>query len=242
MSTFKPGLWHRYHDLAAPYWRSEERWPARSLLVLLVVLLLGQTGFAVLLNEQTGEFTSALAARDEARFWHAIQICLVLLLGAVPTYAFYYYVRDTLGIHWRRWLTHRFLVRYLRDRHFYELNAEPGFDNPDQRISEDIATFTQRSLFFLLILTGSLLQLVAFSSVLWSISRLLVVFLVVYALAGTLVTLLGYGRTLTELNFRQLRREADFRFALVRMREKAEAIALHRGEPQELQQGRKRFA
>jgi vitamin B12/bleomycin/antimicrobial peptide transport system ATP-binding/permease protein len=241
MKSLSQGLWQRYHDLAAPYWRSEDRWRARSLLVLLVLLLLGQTGFAVLLNEQTGEFTSALAARDGPRFWHAIKLCLLLLLGAVPTYALYYFVRDTLGIHWRRWLTHRFLARYLRDRHFYELNAQPGFDNPDQRISEDIATFTQRSLFFLLILIGALLQLAAFSSVLWSISQLLVAFLIGYAIFGTVVTLRGYGRALTALNFRQLRREADFRFGLVRLREKAEAIALLRGETEELQESKHRF-
>jgi vitamin B12/bleomycin/antimicrobial peptide transport system ATP-binding/permease protein len=241
MHTLNQSLWKRYRELAAPYWRSEDRWRARVLLALLIVLLLGQTGFAVLLNEQTGEFTSALAARDGPRFWHAIQLCLFLLLGAVPTYALYYFVRDTLGIHWRRWLTHRFLARYLRDRHFYELNAEPGFDNPDQRISEDIATFTQRSLFFLLILIGALLQLAAFSSVLWSISHLLVAFLVCYAIFGTAVTLLGFGRSLTALNFRQLRREADFRFGLVKLRERAEAIALQRGEAQELQEGRHRF-
>lgn len=65
-------------------------------MALLVVLLLGQTRFAVMLNEQTGESTSALAARDETRFWDSIQFCVVLLM-AVPIFAFYFYVRDTLG-------------------------------------------------------------------------------------------------------------------------------------------------
>lgn len=234
-------LWQRFWDIAAPYWRSDEKWPALMLLVLLVLLLLGQTAFAVLLNEQTGEFTSALAARETQRFWHAIQLCLGLLIGAVPTYAFYYYVRDTLGNHWRRWLTNRFLQRYFDKRHYYALNALAGVDNPDQRISEDINTFTGRSLFFLLILIGSAMQLTAFSSVLWSISRTLVYFLVIYAIAGTLITLRVYGKPLTGLNFRQLRREADFRYSLVRVREKAESIALYRGEQQELQHVKRRF-
>jgi putative ATP-binding cassette transporter len=234
-------LWKRFWDLAAPYWRTEEKWKARVLLVLLVLLLLGQTGFAVLFNQQTGEFTSALAARNGDRFWKAIQLCLGLLIGAVPIYALYYYVRDKLGNQWRRWLTNRFLDRYFRDRHFYELNANAAIDNPDQRIAEDINTFTQRSLFFLLILIGSILQLVAFSSVLWSISRELVYFLVLYAIAGTLVTMLVYGKALIGLNFRQLRREADFRFSLVRVRENAESIAFYRGETQELQQVKRRF-
>ena len=234
-------LWQRFWDLAAPYWRLEERWKAWGLLVLLVLLLLGQTGFAVLFNEQTGEFTSALAARDSVRFWSAIKLFLALLIAAVPFYALYYYVRDNLGNQWRRWLTNRFLDRYFKDRHFYELNSNAAIDNPDQRIAEDINTFTGRSLYFLLILVGSILQLIAFSSVLWSISRELVYFLILYSTAGTLITMLVYGKVLIGLNFRQLRQEADFRFSLVRVRENAESIAFYRGEKQELKEVRRRF-
>lgn len=235
-------LWQRFWAVATPYWRLEEKWKAWSLLALLVLLLLAETRFAVLFNEQTGEFTSALAARDEDRFWYAIKLCLVLLMVAVPIYAFYYFVRDKLGIHWRRWLTHRFLDSYFSRRHFYELNSNAGIDNPDQRIAEDINTFTQRSLYFLLILIGAVLQLVAFSSVLWSISREMVYFLVLYAIFGTLVTLLVFGRVLIGLNFLQLKREADFRFGLVRIRENAESIAFYRGEVLESQQIKRRFA
>ena len=235
-------LWQRFWAIASPYWRQDERLKAWGLLALLVVLLLGQTRFAVLFNEQTGEFTSALAARDEQRFWDSIKYCLGLLVMAVPIFALHYFVRDTLGIHWRRWLTHRFLDSYFSHRNFYELNANAGIDNPDQRVAEDINTFTQRSLYFLLIFIGSTLQLVAFSTVLWSISRELVYFLVLYASAGTLITIFVFGKRLMNLNFLQLRREADFRFSLVRVRENAESIALYRGESQEQQQVRKRFA
>ena len=102
INPFAYHLWQRFWAIASPYWRGDERLRAWGLLALLVVLLLGQTRFAVMLNEQTGEFTSALAARDETRFWDSIQFCVVLLLMAVPIFAFYFYVRDTLGIHWRR--------------------------------------------------------------------------------------------------------------------------------------------
>lgn len=242
MKAIDRHLWQRFWAIASPYWRHEEKWKAWGLVALLVVLLLGQTRFAVLFNEQTGEFTSALAARNEERFWDSIQYCVVLLLVAVPIYAFYYYLRDRLGILWRRWLTDRFLERYFAQRHYYELNADIGIDNPDQRIAEDINTFTSRSLYFLCVLIGSILQLVAFSAVLWSVSRELVYFLVIYAIFGTVFTLAVFGKPLLSLNFMQLRREADFRFGLVRIRENAESIAFYRGEAQETRQVRKRFA
>jgi putative ATP-binding cassette transporter len=242
MKTVDRHLWQRFWLLATPYWRSDEKWKAWGLLGLLVILLLAQTRFAVRFIEQTGEFTSALAARDEERFWDAIRLCLILLIAAVPVYALYYFVRDKLGIHWRRWLTNRFLDRYFSHRCFYELNGNAAIDNPDQRVAEDIATFTQRSLYFLLVFIASVLQLIAFSAVLWSISRELVLFLVVYAVAGTLVVVLIFGQKLMSLNFNQLRREADFRFSLVRVRENAESIAFYRGEDQEQKQVQRRFA
>jgi len=231
----KPGqrFWQRFRSIALPYWFSEEKWIARGLLALLVVLQLGQVGFNVLFNEQSGEFTSALAAQDAPRFWRSIYQCLVILVIAVPIYALYYYVRDKLGVVWRRWLTTTILEKYFRNRAYYRLNSNAKIDNPDQRICEDVNTFTQKSLYFVLIVMGALIQLVAFSGVLWSISKPLVLFLVIYALVGTLVTTLVFGRPLIGLNFLQLKREADFRFSLVRIRENAEAIALYRGEDSE---------
>ncbi len=236
MIRFNVRLWQRFRAIAAPYWLRDEKWPATGLLVLLVLLLLGQTGFSVLFNQLSGEFTSALAAKDADRFWKSIAECLAILVFAVPIYAFYYYVRDQLGLNWRRWLTRSFLGSYFSHRAYYELNSSVEIDNPDQRVAEDINTFTQKSLQFLLVLVGALLQLIAFCGVLWTISTQLVFFLVVYAFAGTAVTILVFGKVLIGLNFYQLKREADFRFSLVRIRENAEAIAFYRGEAQESSQ------
>ena len=141
-SGFNGRLWHRFVAIAAPYWCSDERWRARGLLLLLVVLLLGQTAFNVWFNEESGEFTSALAARDADRFWASIQRYAVILLAAAPVYALYYYVRDTLSLRWRRWLTEHFMQRYFQQRAYYRLNTVAGLDNPDQRMAEDINAFT----------------------------------------------------------------------------------------------------
>lgn len=240
-----PGLslaaWRQFLQVARPYWRGHQKKAAWGLLGLLILLMLAETQFAVMLNNQTGEMTSALAARDGDRFWASVWACLGILAFAVPIYAFYYYMRDAFANHWRRWLTGRFLDGYLGQRRYYALGTEGEIDNPDQRISEDINTFTGRSTHFLLIFVGSLMQLVAFSAVLWSISRTLVAFLVVYALTGTVIALMVFGAPLIRLNFWQLRREADFRFGLMRVRENAESIAFYRGEAQERVQIDRRF-
>ncbi|MFZ6873322.1 ABC transporter ATP-binding protein/permease [Undibacterium sp. Di27W] len=225
--------WRQFIAVAKPYWLGEEWKRAWILLVLLIVLMLFETKFAVMMNDQAGEMTSALAAKEGDRFWTSVRTCLMVLLFAVPTYAFYYYMRDLFANQWRRWLSGRFLDGYLKDRKYYALGADSTLDNPDQRISEDINTFTGRSINFLLIFLGSAMQLVAFSAVLWSISHLLVGVLVVYAVIGTGAALYAFGNPLIHLNFWQLRREADFRYSLMRVRENAESIAFYRGEAQE---------
>ena len=238
---FAPEVWQRFWAIASPYWREGEKGKAWGFLILLIAMLLAETQIAVMLNDQAGEMTSALAERNGERFWHAIMVCLIVVAVFVPTRSLYYFVRDTLGNHWRRWLSERLLGRYFLNQRFYELTAESSIDNPDQRIAEDVNTFTQRSLYFLLIGLGSLMQLVAFSWVLWSISHTLVYVLVAYTALGTWLTVKVFGAPLMRLNFFQLKREADFRFSLVRVRENAESIAFYRGEQAELKQVRGRF-
>lgn len=228
-------------SVAKPYWQGDRKRTAWGLMGLLILLMVCETQLAVMLVDKSGEMTSALAAREADRFWAAVRTTLVVLGFAVPVYAFYYYMRDAFSNHWRRWLTHRFLDGYLGERKYYEIGTGSDIDNPDQRISEDINTFTSRSTNFLLIFIGSLMQLIAFSAVLWSISHTLVAILAVYALLGTFGALYLFGTPLIRMNFWQIRREADFRFGLMRLRENAESIAFYRGEAQEREQLNHRF-
>jgi putative ATP-binding cassette transporter len=230
----------RFLTVARPYWVGDRRVWAWCFLAGIIVLMLADTQLAVMLNDQTGELTSALASKDADRFWAAVRQMLWVLAFAVPVFATYYYARDAYANDWRRWLTHRYLDGYLRERRYFHIAADE-IDNPDQRIADDVNTFTGRSLHFLLILLGSLMQLVAFSAVLWSLSHTLVGLLVVYALAGTLLSLGLFGRPLIRLNHWQLKREADFRFRLMRVRENAESIAFYGGEEQERHQLQQRL-
>lgn len=232
----------QFWTIAKSYWLGDEKWLARGLLLSVVLFLLAYTGLSVLLNNKRGVLISALSAQDEARFWQTVIIFISVLVIYAPLLAGYTYLRDRLSLQWRKWLTHRFVDNYFRDRAYYNLHiGKTDIDNPDQRIAEDVRSFTQESLTLLLVLVESVLSVIAFSSVLWGISKPLVFFLVLYALIGTLVTTVVFGKPLVRLNFEQLKREANLRFSLVRIRENAEAIAFYQGEEQESNQVKQRF-
>lgn len=242
MERFNFKVFRRFWTIAKAYWFGEDKWKARGLLLLIVLLLLGYTGLSVLLNTQRGELISALSARSESRFWKTVGIFLGILVVYAPLLAGYTFLRDRLGLAWRRWLTDSFIERYFRDRAFYNINQfSTDIDNPDQRIAEDVRSFTQESLALVLVAVESVLSVVAFSGVLWGISKELVLFLVAYAVVGTVLTIGVFGQPLVKLNFAQLKKEADFRFGLVRVRENAEAIAFYQGEGQESAQIKNRF-
>jgi vitamin B12/bleomycin/antimicrobial peptide transport system ATP-binding/permease protein len=241
MQRFSLNILRQFWSIAKSYWSGDQKWRARGLLLLVVLLSLGYTGLSVLLNNKRGELISALSVRDEARFWQTILIFAGTLVLYAPLYAGYVYLRDRLALNWRRWLTDYFIDRYFQNRAFYNLNQDTQIDNPDQRITEDVKSFTQESLTLLLAVVESLLAIAAFSSVLWGISPQLVMFLVIYAVIGTLTTIGVFGQPLMQLNFEQLKKEANFRFSLVRVRENVEAIAFYQGEQCEADRIKDRF-
>lgn len=242
MKRFNLQIFRKFWEIAQLYWRGNEKKGAIGLLVVLIALLFIYTPLRVQLNTQRGNLISALSAQDADRFWQNVIIFCVIMVVYVPLFAVFNYLVGKLGLYWRRWLTNTFLDKYLSNRAFYEIgNFNTYIDNPDQRIAQDIRSFTQESLSFFITILVAIFQIVAFSGVLWSISKLLVFFLASYAVVGTLITILGFGKILVKLNFQQLKKEANFRFGLVRIRENAESIAFYQGENQEGKQAKHLF-
>uniref|UniRef100_A0A7S3E8H4 ABC transmembrane type-1 domain-containing protein n=1 Tax=Rhodosorus marinus TaxID=101924 RepID=A0A7S3E8H4_9RHOD len=162
-----------------------------------------------------------------------------LVIGT-PIVVLYTYSRDMLGLRWREWLTKKTLGDYFDSINYYDIENNSDVDNPDQRIAEDLAAFTQTSLQFFLTLLISFVDLLSFSTILFSIYPPLFLVLVGYASMGTFITTV-IGKQLISINFAQLQKEADFRYSLVRVRENAESIAFYRGEDRERSTISKRF-
>ncbi|MDB9371998.1 ABC transporter ATP-binding protein/permease [Nodularia sphaerocarpa] len=238
---FDDGLLRQFGRIVKLYWLSSQKWKAIASLILLIFLSLISTAIMVGVSIFLGELESSLAAVDKNRFLQAVLTFLGILLIGVPILSLKVYVQSQLSLSWRQWLTEYFLNQYLHQRNFYELTITADIDNPDQRIGEDIENFTKQSLYFAVVLWDSILLLIAFSGVLWRISPALMVFLIIYAILGTVITTIVFGRTLVGINFEQLKREADFRYGLIRVRDHAEAIAFYQGEAVEYQELWQRF-
>lgn len=137
-------------------------------------------------------------------------------------------------------MTNYYMERYLKNQTFYQIQSQSIIDNPDQRIVDDLSSFTGTSLSFSLTLFNALIDLISFSNILFGIYPPLFVVLIVYSLGGTAISIF-LGKGLVNLNFMQEKMEADFRYGLVRVRENAESIAFYGGEENEIKLLLQRF-
>jgi|SRR5919199_1439719 putative ATP-binding cassette transporter len=229
---FSAFVW--FKDRLTPHWQP---W---ALLTLLLFLSLSVSGLNVIISYVGNFFNTALAKKDQLNYWKYLFVYAGVFVVGTPIVVIYRYIRDKLSLYWREWMTNKFLDKYFENRAYYNINSQKEIDNPDQRISEDVKSFTETSLAFLLIILGSIVDVISFTGILWSISKELSLFLIVYAILGTVATLI-FGQRLVPLNFNQLKKEANFRYGLVHIRDNAESIAFYRGEEQESTQIKERF-
>jgi putative ATP-binding cassette transporter len=268
MSSFFTGLREGW-SLAKPYFASNERWAAIGLLAAVIFLNLLLTLLNVMFTYWQRYEYNSLQDKDFATFMK-----LIFLYEKVPVFPYFVigyvgyaaiftvvavyalYLNQMLQIRWRQWMTRDFAERWLADRAFYNISLAKtgtiGIDNPDQRISQDLADFTSNTLSLGLDLMSNIVTLLSFVTVLYVISGSIKIFgltipgymlwlAIIYSVAGTWLTHI-IGKKLIRLNFNQQRVEADFRYALIRVRENTEAIALARGEADELISLKERFA
>ena len=223
----------QFKTLAGAFFSSESgRRRARIWLALLLLFSLTVAAVQVLMSYAGRDFMTAIANRDEAGYGRTLWRYLGTFALAVPIGVFYRFAEQRLGLLWRQWLTQHLMKRYFFNRAYYRLRGSTTIDNPDQRISEDVKNFTTGTLSFLLIALNSLVTLIAFIGVLWSINATLVGVLFGYAFFGTVISIL-IGRRLVGLYYLQYQREADFRHGLIRVQDNAESIAFYRGEKRE---------
>lgn len=219
-----------FFRLALPYWKKERR--AKMDLAAVLALTFLQSGISVGFSYISRDFWTALNTKNVDLFTHQAALFFGALVVFTPIVVFYTYTRDMCALRWRDWMTRKVLGDYCDNRNFYVLDAEGVVDNPDQRIAQDLASFTSESLAFMLTLLVSGIDLFSFSAILFSIYPPLFAVLIVYASTGSVLTAL-VGRRLVGLNYQQLVREADLRYGLIRLRENAENIAFFKGERRE---------
>src|SRR6266516_4155555 len=162
-----PDAWR----MIRPYWFSEDRWPARGLLLVVVALTLGMVYLSVLLNQWNNDFFSALQAKNSVMFREQL-VRVSWLVGVFIVLAVYQlYLNQMLEIRWRRWLTERYLRAWLADGAYYRMQlVARETDNPDQRIAEDVHLLAAHTLG---LFTGGLraiVTLVTFVAILWGLS------------------------------------------------------------------------
>ncbi|GAB2222858.1 hypothetical protein Droror1_Dr00016988 [Drosera rotundifolia] len=233
-------LLRRFWKVAAPYWSSEDKVQARWRLAAVFALTLGTTGISVGFNFLGRDFYNALANKDQEQFSKQLLYYLGAFAGGIPFFVLRDYARDTLSLRWRSWMTTYYMDRYLRNQTFYKIQSLSILDNPDQRIVDDLSSFTGTALSFSLTLFNALVDLISFSNILYGIYPPLFIVLLVYSIGGTAISIF-LGKELVSLNFLQEKKEADFRYGLVRVRENAESIAFYGGEENEMQSLLQRF-
>ncbi|ELR66228.1 ABC transporter, ATP-binding protein [Photobacterium marinum] len=235
-------------NLASPYWKSQEKWLARILLVTIIALNFGTVQLAVLYSDWNRDFFNLMQNKEWHNFWPLLGN-FVWIMGIFTLVDLGEdYLRRTLRIRWRRWLTDAYLTQWLQNNRLFRHQAQKGaIDNPDQRVTNDIKEFCDSTLRMGLGLLRTVTSLFSFVVILWNLSGQLefefagsewvipgymVWVAILYSIVGTWLTH-KVAKPLTKLNFEQERHEANFRFHLMRVREHAESITLQSGEEAE---------
>jgi vitamin B12/bleomycin/antimicrobial peptide transport system ATP-binding/permease protein len=247
--------WGRqFRRLAFPYFAPRGPRGRRPLLAAFAVLVFTIAGVRVQVvnSYNINALYTALQELDAAGFARAVVFFAILSVVALAQVLIGFYIEQRLVIHFRVWLNDRVVGDWLDGRAYHRGRYTASLvDNPDQRIQEDVATFSSDSMTLITGAITSMVSLVSFSVILWQLSgpltvagveipRAMVFVAYLYVIVAT-VFAFRIGRPLIGLNFLNERFNASFRYALVRLRDNSEGIAFHRGEDVERRILRSRF-
>jgi putative ATP-binding cassette transporter len=223
------------------------RWVMAIFLASTAVTIANMFG-QVELNNWNGQFFDAVGRKDLSGFVHDLWTFLVIIVVLLALTVAQTFLQERLKFRLREWITRHLLVEWLKPLRVYQLSFAGQYGhNPDQRIQEDTRLLGDYSADLGCGIVYSLLQIIAFVGVLWALSAqvtfqvagydiaipgYMVWCALAYALMGSGLTWL-VGRPLIALNGERYAREAEFRFALVRVNESGESIALQGGERDE---------
>ena len=234
--------WGRqFRKITGSYFTPSRSWLPLAWLAVIVFMTLLSVRMNVLFSFWYNGFYSAMQKLDAKAFWFMLMVFSVLATLHVGRALLNFYLQQAFQIRWRTWLTTQLIDRWLSQQAYYRTQyVAESVDNPDQRIQQDVENFVAKSLSLSMGLLDAVVSLFAFSLILWSLSGALalfgweipraMVFLVyLYVIVAT-VFALKIGRPLIRLNYLNEQFSADFRYALIRLREYSESIAFYRGE------------
>jgi vitamin B12/bleomycin/antimicrobial peptide transport system ATP-binding/permease protein len=220
--------------------------PSRSGLPLvwlasIVLMTLFSVRLSIVYSFWNNGFYSAMQNLDAKAFWFMLLVFATLATVYVARALLSFYLRQAFLIRWRIWLTNMLMARWLHKQNYYRSQYVPErVDNPDQRIQQDVESFVGSSLGLSMGLLDSVVSLFSFSIILWGLSgslalfgwkipRAMVFMVYLYVIIST-VFAVRIGRPLIRLNFLNEQLSANFRYALIRLREYSESIAFYQGE------------
>lgn len=234
--------WGRqFWQIAWPYFNPKRDWKPLAKVAAMLLLTLFSVRMNVLFSFWYNGFYSALQKLDAKLVWFFLGLFAVLATVHVLRVLLNYYVQQSFEIYWRVWLNDHLIARWLDKQAYYRSQHLQGLaDNPDQRIQQDVATFVSASISLSMGLVSAIVSMIAFTAILWGLSgpltlfgvtfpRAMVFLVYAYVLTAT-VFAFKIGRPLILLNFLNEKFNANYRYALVRLREYGESIAFYQGE------------
>ena len=246
----KMALLKQFLHLARPFWGGKTQWREWLLLASVIGFTLFSIFMSVKIAAWDKRFYDALAAfNGKAMPALIVEYCgyMALIIGCIVCGD---WLQKRLVFRWRTHLTERFQQNWLGGHKHYRLQLTGEPDNPDQRIADDIYQLADKSIVLFRSFINNIAKFSAFVGVLWGLSGTqhftllghsftvkgyLVWVALAYSAVSTLIAHL-VGRKLKDLNIDRQHREADYRAALLRVRDHAEQVAFYQGADAE--QGR----